>query len=60
MVQEVIMEKKRNVLDFSDDELVKLYQEFEKRILNMEKLTEEETVFWNEMLAEMFRRDLIG
>lgn len=60
MVQEVIMEKKRNVLDFSDDELVKLYREFEKRILNMEKLTEEETVFWNEMLAEMFRRDLIG
>jgi hypothetical protein len=45
MVQEVIMEKKRNVLDFSDDELVKLYREFEKRILNMEKLTEEETVF---------------
>ncbi len=45
MVQEVIMEKKRNVLDFSDDELVKLYQEFEKRILNMEKLTEEETAF---------------
>jgi hypothetical protein len=45
MVQEVIMEKKRNVLDFSDDELVKLYQEFEKRIVNMEKLTEEETVF---------------
>lgn len=45
MVQEVIMEKKRNVLDLSDDELVKLYQEFEKRILNMEKLTEEETVF---------------
>lgn len=60
MVQEVIMEKKRNVLDFSDDELVKLYQEFEKRIVNMEKLTEEETAFWNEMLAEMFRRDLIG
>jgi hypothetical protein len=45
MVQEVIMEKKRNVLDFSDDELVKLYQEFEKRIVNMEKLTEEETDF---------------
>ena len=45
MVQEVIMEKKRNVLDFSDDELVKLYREFEKRIVNMEKLTEEETVF---------------
>jgi hypothetical protein len=45
MVQEVIMEKKRNVLDLSDDELVKLYQEFEKRIVNMEKLTEEETVF---------------
>jgi hypothetical protein len=40
--------------------LVKLYQEFEKRIVNMEKLTEEETVFWNAMLAEMFRRDLIG
>jgi hypothetical protein len=40
--------------------LVKLYQEFEKRIVNMEKLTEEETAFWNEMLAEMFRRDLIG
>lgn len=60
MVQEVIMEKKRNVLDFSDDELVKLYQEFEKRIVNMEKLTEEETDFWNAMLAEMFRRDLIG
>lgn len=36
------MEERKNLVDFSDDEIITLHKDLEKRIMNMEKLTEEE------------------
>lgn len=53
------MEERKNLVDFSDDEIITLHKDLEKRIMNMEKLTEEEILMWNETLSELLRRDML-